>query len=85
MFCVISESSVGTGAGCFPAGSTVYTETGPRDIETVQKGDMVLAADDTGKLVYSEVIIILFQIIRIYYLEYNIHGGRNPLVKMKYH
>lgn len=63
MFCFISESSVGTGAGCFPSGSTVYTENGPRDIETVQKGDMVLAADDTGKLVYSEVNIFSFQII----------------------
>lgn len=55
MLFFISESSAGTGAGCFPSGSKVYTETGPRDIDTVQKGDMVLAADNTGKLVYSKV------------------------------
>lgn len=46
---------MGTGAGCFPSGSVVHTETGPRDIATIKQGDMVLAADDTGKLVYSEV------------------------------
>lgn len=51
----IPESSVGTGAGCFPSGAMVHTENGTRDIALVQKGDRVLAADDTGKLVYSEV------------------------------
>lgn len=54
----ISESSVGTGAGCFPEGSIVYTEKGPRDIATLQKGDKVLAAADDGKMVYSEVRIL---------------------------
>lgn len=46
---------MGTGAGCFPSGSMVYMEQGPRDIDTIQKGDMVLAAGDDGKLIYSEV------------------------------
>lgn len=50
-----SESSIGTSAGCFPSGSKVYTENGPREIDSVQNGDMVLAADNTGKLIYSEV------------------------------
>lgn len=63
---------MGTGAGCFPSGSTVYTENGTRNIETVQKGDMVLAADDTGKLVYSEVIVILHYFILVPYIIYNI-------------
>lgn len=52
------ESSVGTGAGCFPSGAKVYTERGPRDIDTVQKGDMVLAAGDDGKLIYSQVNLL---------------------------
>lgn len=64
---------MGTGAGCFPSGSTVYTENGTRNIETVQKGDMVLAADDTGKLVYSEVIVILHYFILVHYIIYNIN------------
>ncbi|KAJ2951941.1 hypothetical protein O0L34_g4194 [Tuta absoluta] len=56
---VKSESSVGTGAGCFPSGAMVHTEQGPRDIASLQVGDRVLAADDTGKLVYSEVLTFL--------------------------
>ncbi|KAI5637442.1 hedgehog amino-terminal signaling domain-containing protein [Phthorimaea operculella] len=56
---VKSESSVGTGAGCFPSGAMVHTEEGPKDIATLQVGDRVLAADDTGKLVYSEVLTFL--------------------------
>ncbi|XP_050667649.1 indian hedgehog protein [Leptidea sinapis] len=56
---VKTESSVGTGAGCFPAGAIVHTEDGPRDIETLKKGDRVLAADDDGKTVYSEVITFI--------------------------
>lgn len=51
----ISESSVGTGAGCFPSGAMVHTEAGPRDISTLQLGDRILAADDSGKTIYSEV------------------------------
>lgn len=51
----ISESSVGTGAGCFPEGAMVYTEKGPRDIATIRRGDKVLSASDDGKTVYSEV------------------------------
>lgn len=55
MILYFTESSVGTGAGCFPAGSIVHTENGPRDIASIQKGDRVLAADDNGKMIYSEV------------------------------
>lgn len=51
----ITESSVGTGAGCFPEGAMVYTEKGPRDIATIQRGDKVLSASDDGKMIYSEV------------------------------
>lgn len=56
---VKTESSVGTGAGCFPSGAMVHTEEGPRDIATVKKGDRVLASDDTGKLIYSEVLTFI--------------------------
>jgi hypothetical protein len=56
--CSVSESSVGTGAGCFPSGAMVHTENGLRDISTITKGDRVLASDETGKLTYSEVCYI---------------------------
>ncbi|XP_031767188.1 indian hedgehog protein [Galleria mellonella] len=56
---VKTESSVGTGAGCFPSGSVVYTTNGTRDISAIQKGDRVLAADDDGKLIYSEVLTFI--------------------------
>ncbi|XP_013190159.2 indian hedgehog protein [Amyelois transitella] len=56
---VKTESSVGTGAGCFPSGSLVYTKNGTRDIASVAKGDWVLAADSDGKLIYSEVLAFM--------------------------
>ncbi|XP_045519873.1 tiggy-winkle hedgehog protein [Pieris brassicae] len=56
---VKTESSVGTGAGCFPSGSMVQTEAGPRDIGTLQLGERVLAADDSGKAIYSEVLTFI--------------------------
>ncbi|XP_034829797.1 indian hedgehog protein [Maniola hyperantus] len=56
---VKTESSVGTGAGCFPSGSIVQTEEGPRDIAALKKGDRVLAAADDGKMVYSEVLTFI--------------------------
>lgn len=46
---------MGTGAGCFPGGSVVHTEKGPKDIAALQKGDKVLAADDNGMMIYSKV------------------------------
>ena len=52
---------MGTGAGCFPSGSMIHTEDGPRDIATLKVGDAVLAADDTGKMIYSEVHILSFR------------------------
>lgn len=62
-FFFIPESSVGTGAGCFPSGSMVYTRDGPQNIATIKIGDSVLAAGNDGKLIYSEVINFLFEII----------------------
>ncbi|XP_047510406.1 indian hedgehog B protein [Pieris napi] len=56
---VKTESSVGTGAGCFPSGAMVHTEAGPRDISTLQLGERILAADDSGKAIYSEVITFI--------------------------
>ncbi|XP_032513118.2 tiggy-winkle hedgehog protein [Danaus plexippus] len=56
---VKTESSVGTGAGCFPSGSLVHTEKGPKNIDSLQKGDRVLAADNDGKLVFSEVLTFI--------------------------
>ncbi|KAH9640477.1 hypothetical protein HF086_018143 [Spodoptera exigua] len=56
---VKTESSAGTGAGCFPGGAMVYTEKGPRDISTIQIGDKVLSASDDGKMVYSEVLTFI--------------------------
>jgi RHS repeat-associated protein len=32
---------------CFPAGTEVWTENGPKDIEQIQAGDLVWSADDT--------------------------------------
>lgn len=60
---------MGTGAGCFPSGSIVHTEEGPRDIAALKKGDRVLAADDDGKMVYSEVstLKLLTSIITLVY------------------
>ncbi|XP_049870430.1 indian hedgehog protein [Pectinophora gossypiella] len=56
---VKTESSMGTGAGCFPSGAVVRTEEGPRDIATLRPGDRVLAADENGKLIYSEVLTFI--------------------------
>ncbi|XP_035458215.1 desert hedgehog protein B [Spodoptera frugiperda] len=56
---VKTESSVGTGAGCFPEGAMVYTEKGPRDITTIRIGDKVLSASDDGKMIYSEVLTFI--------------------------
>ncbi|XP_028036375.1 tiggy-winkle hedgehog protein [Bombyx mandarina] len=56
---VKTESSVGTGAGCFPGGSVVHTEKGPKDIAALQKGDKVLAADDNGMMIYSKVLTFI--------------------------
>ncbi|CAH2239768.1 tiggy-winkle hedgehog protein [Pararge aegeria] len=56
---VKTESSVGTGAGCFPSGSIVHTVDGPRDIAFLRKGDRVLASDAVGKMVYSEVLTFI--------------------------
>lgn len=52
---------MGTGAGCFPSGALVYTESGPRDIDSLRKGDRVLAAADDGKMIYSEVSSIWYR------------------------
>lgn len=48
---------MGMGAGCFPGEARVRTTEGERDISSLRIGDQVLAADDTGKMVYSEVDI----------------------------
>src|SRR5262249_50143506 len=42
---------------CFAAGTPVWTESGPRAIETIQIGDRVLAQDiDSGELAYQPVV-----------------------------
>ncbi|XP_063360679.1 indian hedgehog protein-like [Cydia amplana] len=56
---VRTESSSGMGAGCFPGGAVVHTPEGARDIGTLRIGDQVLAADDSGKMVYSEVVTFI--------------------------
>ncbi|XP_041970932.1 indian hedgehog protein [Aricia agestis] len=56
---VKTESSVGTGAGCFPSGAMVYTPHGPRPIDRVVSGDTVLAAADDGKMTYTEVVTFI--------------------------
>jgi UDP-glucose 6-dehydrogenase len=39
------DGGMGDGGGCFPPGELVMTEHGPRPIETVERGDLVLAGD----------------------------------------
>jgi UDP-glucose 6-dehydrogenase len=39
------DGGMGDGGGCFPPGELVMTEHGPRPIETIQRGDRVLAGD----------------------------------------
>ncbi|XP_047984009.1 tiggy-winkle hedgehog protein [Leguminivora glycinivorella] len=56
---VRTESSSGMGAGCFPGDAVVHTPEGARDIGTLRIGDRVLAADDSGKMVYSEVVTFI--------------------------
>ncbi|XP_073943068.1 hedgehog signaling protein isoform X1 [Choristoneura fumiferana] len=56
---VKTESSVGMGAGCFPGEARVLTTEGERDLASLRIGEKVLAADDTGKMVYSEVIAFI--------------------------
>lgn len=56
---VRTESSNGMGAGCFPGGAVVHTPDGARDIGALRVGDRVLAADDSGKMVYTEVLTFI--------------------------
>lgn len=39
------DAGMGDGGGCFPAGELVITEHGPRPIESIERGDRVLAGD----------------------------------------
>lgn len=44
-------------ASCLPAGTLVFTELGPKPIETIKVGDRVLAKDiDSGELAYRPVL-----------------------------
>jgi hypothetical protein len=44
-------------SSCFPRGTIVWTETGPRPIERIRGGDRVLSQDaDTGELAYKLVL-----------------------------
>src|SRR5262249_32851025 len=46
-----------TRAECFAAGTSVWTESGARAIETVKVGDRVLSKDvETGELAYKPVV-----------------------------
>lgn len=47
----------GGGSECFVRGTPVWTKTGPRPIETLRMGDIVLAQNvDTGELAYKPVV-----------------------------
>lgn len=63
---------MGTGAGCFPSGSIVHTQNGPRDIASLKKGDKVLAADDDGKMVYSEVNLSKYFVFHVVFLTWRL-------------
>lgn len=49
----------GGGGGCFVAGTLISTPDGPRAIEQIRVGDLVLAFDGSGDVVPSEVIEFL--------------------------
>ncbi len=45
------------GSSCFPAGTKVWTSTGPMAIEQIQAGECLLAQDvETGELAYKPVV-----------------------------
>jgi hypothetical protein len=47
---------------CFPQGTLVWTRVGQKPIETVRKGDWVLAQDpDTGQLAFQPVLATTFR------------------------
>jgi hypothetical protein len=55
---------------CFPQGTPVWTRTGQKAIESVRKGDWVLAQDpDTGQLAFKPVLATTF-------------GEPNPLIEV---
>jgi hypothetical protein len=48
---------VGGGAECFVRGTPVWTKTGPRPIETLRMGDLVLSQNvDTGELAFKAIV-----------------------------
>jgi hypothetical protein len=52
--------STGLEAGCFPAESYAYLQSGDKvKMKDLRIGDQVLALDDTGRVVYSDVILML--------------------------
>jgi hypothetical protein len=55
--------------GCFPAGTLVLTPGGPRSIETIRVGDVVLNVPQTGKPTAIKVAAV--------------HVGRSPLVEVE--
>jgi serine protease inhibitor len=52
-----TEAAAVTAGGCFPSGTEVLTEIGPRPIETLDGGKKVLACNlDTGEWVLAKVL-----------------------------
>jgi len=72
MECWVSVSCWSNGpcgpGGCFLPGTIVETADGPRALEDVQVGDMVLGVDDNGKHVLNEVIKTIRSVAVDYYV-----------------
>jgi hypothetical protein len=54
--------------GCFLPGTVVETADGPRGLEEVQVGDMVLGVDDNGNHVFNEVVGTIRSLAVDYYV-----------------
>jgi hypothetical protein len=54
--------------GCFLAGTLVETVKGPRALEEVQVGDIVLGVDDNGDYILNEVLETIRSIAYRYYV-----------------
>lgn len=58
LFITDSSQASRTG-GCFTANSTVETPSGPRKMEEIKVGDKIRSIDDSGKEVFSDVLMFL--------------------------
>ena len=64
----------GSGGGCFPAGSKVYTPTGYKSIDKIEIGDEVLSFNFSGRITTSKVLEVFIHTEKEVH-EYEYWGG----------